>query len=70
MASQRGWRVFLCSFLLLIGGYAVYFVRYPMWRFSTIEPLFALLNISYLVILIGCFNASKKDISVELVFAK
>lgn len=61
LTSERGWRVFLGSFLLVIVSYVVYFVRYPMWSFSTIEPIFALLITSYLVVLVVALVLIKKD---------
>ena len=66
LTSESGWRVFLGSFLLLIITYAVYFVRYPMWSFSTIEPIFALLIVSYLVVLVVALVLIKKDMKKPL----
>jgi len=66
MASQRGWRVFLGSFLLLIVSYVVYFVRYPMWSFSSIETIFALLILSYLAVLVAALVLIKKDLKKSL----
>ena len=66
LASERGWQVFLGSFLLLIITYAIYFVRYPMWSFSAIEPVFALLIVSYFVVLVVALGLIKKDMKKQL----
>lgn len=65
VASQRGWRVFLGSFVLLIASYVVYFVRYPMWSFP-VEPIFGLLILSYGVVLAVALVLLKKDLKRSL----
>ena len=65
MASQKAWRVFLGSFLLLVTSYAIYFVRYPIWGWS-VEPIFAVLILSYLVILVLALILIKKDLKKSL----
>ena len=63
--SQRGWRVFLGSFLLLVISYVIYFVRYPIWGW-TVEPIFAVLILSYLVVLIIALVLLKKNLKKPL----
>jgi membrane protease YdiL (CAAX protease family) len=65
-ASQRGRRVFLGSFILLIVSYAVYFIRYPIWSSKTIEPIFVVLTLSYLTVLIVALVLVKKDLKKPL----
>lgn len=62
----KGWRVFLGSFFLLIVSYVIYFVRYPMWSSSTIEPIFTLLILSYLIVLVVALVLIKKDMKKSL----
>ncbi|MDH5794218.1 MAG: CPBP family intramembrane metalloprotease [Candidatus Bathyarchaeota archaeon] len=62
MTSENGLRVFLGSFLLLIISYLVYFARYPMWQFFTsVEPVFVILILSYSVVLVVALFLLKKD---------
>ncbi len=65
MVLQKAWRVFLSSFLILITSYAIYFVRYPIWGWS-MEPIFAVLILSYLVILILAIILIKKDLKKSI----
>jgi membrane protease YdiL (CAAX protease family) len=65
MASERGWRVFLGSFLLLIVSYIIYFVRYPIWSW-TVEPIFTVLILSYFVVLVAALALIKKDMKKSL----
>jgi membrane protease YdiL (CAAX protease family) len=65
MLSQKAWRVFLGSFLILITSYVIYFVRYPIWSW-TAEPIFAVLILSYLAILILALILLKKDLKKSL----
>lgn len=62
---ERGWRVFLGSFLLLIVSYTIYFVRYPIWGW-TVEPIFAVLILSYFVVLVFALVLIKKDLKKSL----
>jgi membrane protease YdiL (CAAX protease family) len=60
--TEKGWRVFFGSFLLLILSYLIYFFRYPMWNyFSSVEPIFIISFLSYFIILIGALLLLKKD---------
>jgi len=62
MASSNVLRVFLGSFLLLIVSYLVYFARYPMWQFFTsVEPIFVMLILSYTVVLVVALFLLKRD---------
>jgi membrane protease YdiL (CAAX protease family) len=65
ISSQRGWKVFLGSFALLIISYIVYFVRYPIWGW-TVEPIFGVLILSYAVILVFALLLLKKDLKKPL----
>ncbi len=64
-ASQRGWRVLLGSLLLLLASYVVYFIRYPIWRW-TVEPIIASLALSYLAVCIIALVLLKKDLHKPL----
>ncbi len=69
MTAERTWRIFLGSFILLIVSYFIYFIRYPTWQFfSNIEPIFALMFLSYfavfLVAIILLLKDSKKSLSI------
>ena len=62
MKTEKGLRVFLGSFLLLILSYLIYFFRYPMWNFFTnIEPIFVFSFISYFIIFLATLLLLKKD---------
>jgi len=62
MTSENGLRVFLGSLFLLIISYLVYFARYPMWQFFTsVEPIFVMLILSYFVVLVVALFLLKKD---------
>jgi membrane protease YdiL (CAAX protease family) len=62
MASSSVLRVFLGSFLLLVISFLVYFVRYPMWQFFTsVEPIFVMLILSYTVVLVVALFFLKRD---------
>jgi membrane protease YdiL (CAAX protease family) len=65
VTAQRGWRIFLGSFLLLLVSYVIYFVRYPIWGW-TVEPIFVVLILSYLVVLIVALALLKKDLEKPL----
>jgi len=48
-------------------SYLLYFVRYPMWQFFTsIEPIFAVLILSYSIILIVALVLIKRDMKESL----
>ena len=69
MNSERFWRVFFGSFVLIIVSYVIYFVRYPMWQlFKNLEPIFLILFLSYFIIFIVALvllsKDSKKSLSV------
>lgn len=69
MDSEKGWRVFLGSFILLIVCYVIYFVRYPMWQsFVSVEIINAISILSYFIVLLVAFlllkKGSKKSLSV------
>jgi membrane protease YdiL (CAAX protease family) len=62
MNTEKAWRVFLGSFVLLIVSYLIYLVRYPMWQFfSDLEPIFALMFLSYFIIFIVTLALLRKD---------
>lgn len=62
METEKGWRAFIGSFLLLIISYLIYFFRYPMWNFfSNIEPIFVFSFLSYFIIFIAALLLLKKD---------
>lgn len=62
MNNEKAWRVFLGSFVLLIVSYLIYFIRYPMWQFFTdLEPIFALMFLSYFIIFIVALVLLRKD---------
>src|SRR5210317_526641 len=62
MNTEKAWRVFLGSFVLLIFSYIIYFVRYPMWQlFSNLEPIFAILFLSYFIIFLLSVVLLNKD---------
>jgi len=65
MNSQRGWRVFLGSFLLLLVSYTIYFIRYPIWSW-TVEPIFIALILSYFAVLVVSLVLLKKDLKKSL----
>jgi membrane protease YdiL (CAAX protease family) len=46
-------------------SYVIYFVRYPIWGW-TLEPIFAVLILSYLVVLIVALSLLKKDLKKPL----
>jgi len=53
LTSESGLKTFLGPSLLLIVTYLIYLVRYPMWwLFTSVEPLFMMLILSYLIVLI------------------
>lgn len=66
MASKNRWKVFLGPLLLLVISYIVYFVRYPMWGSSSIEPVFAGLILSYFAVLVLALVLIKKDMKAKL----
>ncbi len=62
MKAEKGWRVFLGSLIILSVSYLIYFIRYPMWQFfSTVEPIFVIMILSYFVVLIIALFLLKKD---------
>ena len=61
MSHEKGWRVFLGSFILLIVSYLIYFVRYPMWNSSFVEPIFAISFLSYFAVFLLALLLLKKD---------
>ncbi len=62
MNTEKGWRVFFGSFLLLVLSYLIYFFRYPMWSiFSNIEPIFAFSFLSYFIIFVAALLLLTKD---------
>jgi len=59
---KSGWRVFLGSALLLVISYIIYLLRYPLWwRFTSVEQVFAMLIMSYAVVLILALFLLRKD---------
>jgi uncharacterized membrane protein len=62
MNSERGSRVFLGSFILLLVSYIIYFVRYPMWQSSvSVEVISVLSMLSYFIVLLIALFLLKKD---------
>ena len=62
MNSEKAWRVLLGSVLLLLLSYLIYFIRYPMWQFfSTLEPIFAIMFLSYFIIFTVALLLLRKD---------
>lgn len=62
MNSEREWRVFLGSLILLVVSYLIYFVRYPMWQsFVSVEAICAISILSYFIVLVVALFLLKKD---------
>lgn len=62
MNSEKAWRVLLGSVLLLLLSYLIYFIRHPMWQFfSTLEPIFAIMFLSYFIIFTVAVLLLRKD---------
>jgi membrane protease YdiL (CAAX protease family) len=62
MSLEKGWRVFLGSFALLIVSYLIYFVRYQMWQsFVSVEVINAVQILSSFIILLVALILLKKD---------
>jgi membrane protease YdiL (CAAX protease family) len=62
MTNEKAWRVFLGSIVLLIVSYVIYYIRYPMWQlFSTLEPIFVIMFLSYFIIFIVALSLFRKD---------
>ncbi len=68
MSKEKGWRVLLGSFILLIVSYLIYFVRYPMWQSFVSVEVISVIEIlsSFIILLLALFllkNDSKKSLS-------
>lgn len=62
MSSEKGWRVLLGPFIILIISFFIYFIRYPLWQyFTAIEPIFVMLILSYLSVLVVAMFLLKQD---------
>jgi membrane protease YdiL (CAAX protease family) len=61
----RGGRFFAGSLVLLNINYVIYFVRYPIWRWA-LEPVFAVLILSYAAVLVVALVLLKKDMKKSL----
>jgi membrane protease YdiL (CAAX protease family) len=62
MNSEKGWRVLLGPFIILIISFLIYFIRYPLWQyFTAIEPIFVMLILSYLIVLVVAIFLLKQD---------
>jgi len=62
MNSEKAWRVLLGTVLLLFLSYLIYFIRYPMWQFfSTLEPIFVIMFLSYFIIFSVALLLLRKD---------
>lgn len=62
MNSEKAWRVLFGSILLLLVSYLIYFIRYPMWQFfSTLEPIYATMFLSYFFIFTAALLLLRKD---------
>ena len=67
MTSRKAWRVIIGSIMLLLVSYLIYFVRYPMWQlFSTLEPIFAIMFLSYFILFIVALLLLRKDSKKDL----
>jgi membrane protease YdiL (CAAX protease family) len=67
MSSEKAWRVLFGSFLLLLLSYLIYFLRYPMWQFfSTLEPIFVVIFLSYFIIFTVALLLLRKDSKKKL----
>jgi membrane protease YdiL (CAAX protease family) len=64
--TEKGWRVFIGSFILLLASFSIYFVRYPMWSWKNVEPIFAVLTLSYLAVMIIALCLIKLDLKTPL----
>jgi membrane protease YdiL (CAAX protease family) len=64
--AQKGWRVFLGSFALLIVSYTIYFFRYPIWSWNILELIFTVLILSYLAVFVVALFLLKKDLKKPL----
>lgn len=62
MNTEKGWRVFLGSVVLLVVSYLIYFFRYPMWQpFVSVEVINAVEILSSFIILSVALLLLKKD---------
>jgi len=62
MSKEKGWRVLLGSFILLIVSYLINFLRYPMWQsFLSVEVINAVEILSSFIILLVALLLLKKD---------
>ncbi len=64
--KQKGWKVLLGSFILLLTSYAIYFVRYPVWSWTSLESIFTVLILSYLAVLLVALILLKIDLKKSL----
>lgn len=64
--KQRGWRVFLGSLILLIASYVIYFARYLIWTWISLESIFTVLILSYLAVLVIALILLKTDLKKSL----
>jgi len=65
MVIHKFSRALFGSLLLLLMSFVIYFVRYPVWGW-TIEPVFAVLILSYAVVLVAALALLKKDLKKSL----
>jgi membrane protease YdiL (CAAX protease family) len=63
--SRKIGRVLAGSLILLLTSYAIYFIRYPIWSWS-VEPIFLVLILSYLMVLVVALVLLKKDLHKSL----
>lgn len=63
---KNGLRAILGPLLLLFISYIVYFLRYPIWNIRLLEPIFALLILSYFVVFVAALLLLRKDMGTSL----
>ena len=64
--AEKGWRVFIGSSILLLASFSIYFVRYPIWSWKNVEPIFVVLTLSYLAVMLIALYLIKTDLKKSL----
>lgn len=60
--SQRGWRVFLGTLLILLVSYVIYQLRFPLWySLKYVESVFVMVILSYFAVFILSLFLLKRD---------
>jgi membrane protease YdiL (CAAX protease family) len=65
-AKERSWQVFLGSFILLVASYAIYYFRFQIWNWTSLESIFTVLILSYLAVLMVALILLKTDLKISL----